>query len=245
MDRALYVAMTGAKQLLQAQASNSHNLANASTPGFRADLTDFRSMPVFGQGLPSRVYAMEERPGVDMKPGPIDATGRELDMAINGDGWIAVQGPDGNEAYTRAGDLRISSGNILETGAGHPVMGQGGPIAIPPAEKIEIGTDGTVSIRPLGEHASTLVQVDKIKLVKPPLDQLEKGADGLMRLKNNGVAEADASVTLVPGALEGSNVNTVEALVNMIQWAREFELQIKAMRTAEDNDSSSTQMMRV
>src|SRR5512143_2647468 len=172
MDRALYVAMTGAKQLLQAQASNSHNLANASTPGFRADLTDFRSMPVFGPGFPSRVYAMQERPGVDLKPGPIDATGRELDMAIKGDGWIAVQGPDGSEAYTRAGDLRISSGNILETGAGYPVMGQGGPIAIPPAEKIEIGTDGTISIRPLGEQASTLVQVDKIKLVNPPLDQI-------------------------------------------------------------------------
>ena len=134
MDRLLYVAMTGASQTMLAQAANSHNLANASTTGFRADLSAFRAMPVFGPGAPSRVYAMAERPGVDMSYGTLVSTGNDLDLAVKGDGWIAVQGPDGREGYTRAGDLRISTSGLLVNGAGHLVLGENGPIAIPPAE---------------------------------------------------------------------------------------------------------------
>lgn len=246
MDRMLYLAMTGAKQMMTAQAVNTNNLANASTTGFKADLEQFRSMPVFGPGLPSRVYAMSERPGTDFTPGPINTTGRPLDVAVRGQGWMAVQAPDGTEAYTRAGDLRIDSNGLLVTGAGHPVLGDGGaPIAIPPAEKLEIGVDGTISIRPVGQEASTLAEVDRIKLVNPNYQDLSKGEDGLMRLANGELAPADAAVQLASGALEGSNVNTVEAMVNMIELARQYETQVKMMRAAKDNDEATSQMMRL
>lgn len=245
MDRILYVAMSGASQTLLAQGAVSHNLANVSTTGFKADLNQMRSMQVFGAGAPSRVYAMSERPGVDLSAGTLQSTGNELDVAVSGDGWIAVQAPDGSEAYTRAGDLHISSNGILVTGAGHPVLGNGGPIAIPPSEKLEIGGDGTISIRPLGQAASTLAELDRIKLVNPQSDQLEKGPDGLFRLTSGANAEADGSVSLVSGALESSNVNAVGMLVEMIALARRFEMQVKVMEDAKRNDESSTAMMRV
>lgn len=244
MDRLLYVAMSGAQQTMLSQAVNSHNLANLHTAGFRADLNQFRSMPVFGTGLPSRVYAMSERPGIDYTPGPIESTGRELDVAIHREGWIAVVAPDGQEAYTRAGDLRVSSNGLLETGAGHSVLGNGGPIAIPPAEKIEIGHDGTISIRPLGLASDALAEIDRIKLVAPPLELMFKSDDGLFRLEG-AAAVADARVTLVSGALERSNVNAVDALVNMITLARQFEMQVKMMHTAEEADRSAAGMLQL
>lgn len=243
MDRLLYVAMSGARETVQAQTVNTQNLANASTTGFRADLQSFQSLPVNGPGYASRVYGMATDQGIDTSPGSVMGTGRALDVAINGDGWIAVQGPDGNEAYTRAGNLRVDSLGLLRTGAGRPVMGNGAPIAIPPAEKIEIAGDGTISIRPLGQ--STLAVVDRIKLVNPPSDRLQKGADGLVHLKGGDAAEADASVQLQVGALESSNVNTVEAMVNLIQLARQYETQVKMMANAEENDRASAQLMRM
>jgi flagellar basal-body rod protein FlgF len=245
MDRMLYVAMTGARQVFLAQAINNHNLANASTTGFRQDLEAFRSQPVFGEGLPSRVYAMAERAAVDTTPGQLVTTSRELDVAVNGEGWIAVQAPDGSEAYTRAGDLHISAGGTLTTGAGYPVLGNAGPIAIPPAEKLEIGTDGTISIRPLGEAASTLAEVDRIRLVKPNAAALKKGSFGLMQLDNRQTAPPDASVSLVSGTLENSNVNTAETLVNMIELARQFEMQIKMMGTTKENADATNQLLRL
>jgi flagellar basal-body rod protein FlgF len=245
MDKMLYIAMTGAKQTLLAQAANTHNLANASTTAFRADLEAFRAMPVFGPGQPSRVYAMAERPGVDLTAGSLTATGRELDIAVNGEGWIAVQAPDGSEAYTRAGDLRLSPEGLLTNGAGHRVLGNGGPIAIPQAEKIEIGTDGTISIRAPGQAPNTLAAVDRVKLVNPPAAELGKGADGLMHLKAGASAEPDNGVRLVSGTLETSNVSAVEAMVNMITLSRQFEMQVKAMRTTEEIDQSAAQILRV
>lgn len=246
MDRMLYVAMSGAKQIMLAQAVNNNNLANVSTAGFRADLDAFRSMPVFGPGYPSRVYTMTERPGTDMSSGALTTTGRELDVAVNGQGWITVQAPDGSEAYTRAGDLRVSVNGQLETGAGHPVMGNGGPIAVPPFEKIEIGSDGTISILPIGQAPSSLAVVDRIKLVNPLQRDMEKGVDGLMRVKNSrGDVAPDATVSLAGGVLESSNVNAVEAMVKMIELSRHYETQIKMMRVAQDNDVAATQMMRM
>ena len=244
MDRMLYVAMSGAKQIMLAQAVNNNNLANVSTAGFRADLDAFRSMPVFGPGYPSRVYTMTDRPGTDMSAGALTTTGRELDVAVNGQGWITVQAPDGSEAYTRAGDLRVSVNGQLETGAGHPVMGNGGPIAIPPFDKIEIGSDGTISILPIGQAPSALAVVDRIKLVNPLQRDIEKGVDGLMRVKGPEVAP-DATVSLAGGVLESSNVNAVEAMVKMIELSRHYETQIKMMRVAQENDVAATQMMRM
>lgn len=241
----LYIAMSGAREIERAQVANTHNLANVHTVGFRADLTAFRAMPVFGPGYPTRVYAQAERSGVDLSPGPITQTGRELDVAVNGDGFIAARAPDGTETYTRRGDLRIGPNGLLETGDGLTVLGNGGPISIPQAEKIEIGADGTVSLRPVGQAANALVVLDRIKLVRPDPAQLVKGADGLLRLEGAMVAEPDASVRLTTGALEGSNVDAVGALVNLIALARRYELHVKLMREASDNDAASAQAMRI
>ncbi len=245
MDRMLYLAMSAAKNTLQAQTVNSHNLANTGTTGFRADLSQFRSMPVFGPGHPSRVYALQERPGIDFDHGHIDYTSNELDVAVKGEGWLAILGPDGTEAYTRAGDLHLTDTGLLENGAGYPVLGNAGPISIPPTDKIEIAVDGTISIRSAGQDEKTLAIVDRIKLVNPGNENLYKGADGLLRLKDGSVAAADASVGIISGAIESSNVNMIEALVDMISLARQFEMNINAMKTVEENDQSAAQLLRM
>ena len=245
MDRMLYVAMSGAKETLLAQGTNSSNLANANTPGFLADLQQFRSMPVYGDGYPTRVYALSERPDIDFKSGSIIQTGKELDVALNGKGWITVQAPDGSEAYTRRGDLKLDANGLLTTGNGLPVIGNGGPIAIPPAEKIDIAPDGTISIRPLGQAANELAIVDQILMINPDNSDLEKGMDGLMRLKAGVTAEPDTTLQLVSGALESSNVNVVDSMVDMIELARRFEIQVKMMKTAEEMEQGSTSILRI
>lgn len=243
MDRMLYIAMTGAREIMTSQAVNTNNLANASTTGFRADMETFLSKSVQGPGFPSRVYAVIDGAGVDLSGGSIQSTGRELDVAVKGSGWIAVQAPNGAEAYSRAGDLRVNSFGLLTTGAGHPVLGEGGPIAVPPNGKLDIGADGTITVQPLGQGINALAIVDRIKLVNPPADALMKGEDGLMKLRGGAEAEADAAVTLVSGALESSNVNAVESMVRMIELARQFETQVKMMKTAEENDRAAAKLM--
>lgn len=245
MDRMLYIAMTGAKQTMLAQAVNTNNLANVSTTGFKADFAAARSMPVFGPGYPTRVYAMTERPGTDLTAGPIDHTGRALDVAVKGKGWIAVQAPDGREAYTRAGHLHLTATGQLLTAAGQPVLGDGGPIALPPSQKIAIGEDGTISVLPQGQTPNTISAVERIRLVNPPADQLVKGNDGLMRLKNGATAPPNAEVQLSVGSLENSNVNAVESMVNLIDLSRQFEMQIKVMETAKQNDQQTARLVRL
>ncbi|MFV2056294.1 MAG: flagellar basal-body rod protein FlgF [Thiohalomonadales bacterium] len=239
MDRVIYIAMSGANQTLLAQQMNSNNLANANTSGFRTDLHSFRAMPVYGPGYPTRAYAMAERPSVDLTLGTVRNTDRDLDIAIDGNGWMAIQSKDGTEAYTRAGNLSIQPGGILVTGSGSPVMGNGGPIALPPADNIVIGTDGTISITPVGQPSTSLVVVDRIKLVRPEQGSIIKGLDGMMRAKNGEEFDANASVKVVSGSLETSNVNIVNTLVNMISLARTYELQIKMMKTSEETDKAS------
>ncbi len=245
MDRMLYVGMSGARQRMLALRSVNHNLANVTTIGFREDLNQFRSMPVFGPGHPSRVYAMDERPGISFSQGPLQHTGRDLDLAIDGEGWFAVQAADGGEAYTRRGDLAIGAGGLLMTGGGHLVMGDNGPIALPPAESITVGKDGTISIRPMGQSAQALVEVGRIKLVNPPRETLEKGEDGLVRLRDGAFATPDINVRLQQGALEGSNVNAVAAMVEMINLQRQYEMQVKMMKTANDNAEAAESLLRV
>ena len=245
MDEMIYVAMTGAKQTEIAQAINSNNLANVSTTGFRADLHAFSSVPVDGPGVDARVNAVVDSYGTDFAQGPISNTGRNLDIAVLGEGLIAVQTPDGSEAYTRAGDLRIGAGGLLETGSGHPVMGEGGPVAIPPNGSLLIGGDGTISIQPIGQGPETLSQLDRIKLVNPAISDISKGADGLFHLADGAVADADASVQIQSGALEQSNVNIARTLVNMIELARQYEMQINDIKTAEENADAAAQMMSI
>lgn len=241
----LFLAMSAAKQTMNAQALATNNLANANTTGFKADFEAMRSMQVYGPGHPARVFAMTERPGTDFASGSIEQTGNELDVAVNGDGFIAVIAPDGTEAYTRAGDLHLTVNGQLQTGAGHPVLGNGGPIAVPQSQSLKIGVDGTISIRPLGQEANALAQVDRIKLVRPPVGDLEKGPDGLFRLRDGSSAPADAAVTLVQGALERSNVNGVAEMVSLITHARQYEMAVKAMSSARELDAAAGRLLNL
>jgi flagellar basal-body rod protein FlgF len=238
--------MSGAKQTLLAQTTNANNLANAQTIGFKSDLEQFRSQPVYGAGYPTRVYAMTEKPGTDLSHGAMQTTGRDLDVAIDGDGFIAVKGTDGKEAYSRAGDLRITPDGLLQTGSGLQVLGQGGPISIPPADKLTIGGDGTISIIPMGAgNATTLMEIDRIKLVNPELTNLEKLNDGLLHTKDGKPLAADANVKLASGVLEGSNVNSIHAMVDMIELARNFELQSKVMKSVDENSAASGKLIQM
>jgi flagellar basal-body rod protein FlgF len=237
---------SGSSQLMTAMAVNTNNLANASTTGFRQDLIKVSSEAVTGPGLPTRIYAQAKSGGVDFTNGPIKQTGNSLDIAIKGDGWIAVQNEEGKEGYTRAGDLRVSAEGLLTNGVGHKVIGNNsGPIAIPPAKKINIADDGTISILPLGQQNTNMVVIDRIKLTKPEENQMVKGNAGMMYLKNEGeVAPPDANVKIVSGALEGSNVSTITTLVNMIQYQRQYEIQNKMMKNIKENDTQSSQLLR-
>lgn len=246
MDRSLYIAMSGAKQSLLAQNSNANNLANMQTTGFKADLEWFRGRPVSGAGYPSRVYAMVEKPGTDFSDGAMQTTGRDLDVAINGDGLIAVRDGDGQEAYTRAGDLRITPEGLLRTGTGLQVMGQNGPITVPPSENLTIGRDGTISIIPMGAgNATTLQVLDRIKLVQPAMRDMEKLGDGLLHPKSRLPLTASADVNLVQGVLEGSNVNGLSAMTDMIELARNFELQTKVMKTVDENAGAGAKLIQM
>ena len=244
MIRALYSAASG----MAAQQMNvdniANNLANANTNGFKADLSAFQTQSVVGAGLPSRAYATNDSAGWDASSGSLDATGRDLDIAVRGPGWIAVQASDGTEAYTRAGDLRIDPDGNLMTAMGNNVLSDSGPITVQPYTSINIGMDGSVSIVPRGQTAATISTIGRIKLVNPPTDQLQRGADGLFRSTTGQEVEADASVHLVSGTLESSNVNIAETMANMIELARNYEVQVKAMKTAEDMASSSTKLLQ-
>ena len=244
MDKLLYVAMSGAKETLRAQAANNHNLANASTTGFKADLSAFQSRVVTGPGYASRVYATDNTVGWDHGIGATEQTGNPLDLAVHGDGFIAVQDPTGNEAYTRAGDLHVDPTGQLLTATGLPVMGDNGPISIPPHSSVAVGGDGTISIVPLGQTPNTISTVARIKLVNPPIDSIQRSNDGLFRANNGQPLEADASVTVDSGSLESSNVNLASCMVNMIELSRHFDLQVKAIHTAEEDGQASAKLLQ-
>ena len=194
MDRFLYISMSGAKETLRAQTANNHNLANASTTGFRADMSAFQTRSVAGTGYTSRAYATNSTTGWDPTQGALTATGRDLDVGINGSGWIAVVGKDGREAYTRAGDLRVDPSGMLLNGAGLQVMGDGGPLSVPPNTSASIGSDGTISVVPLGQGIETTATVGRIKLVNAPNEQMVRGEDGLVRITSGADLPADANV---------------------------------------------------
>lgn len=239
MDRVIYLAMAGAKANLQRQDVLSHNLANASTTGFRAELTAFRAVPVLGDGASTRVYAIESTPGYNPDPGPVAATGRNLDVAMKGQAWLAVQAADGTEAYTRAGALDVDTEGLLVTRNGRQVVGEGGPITIPPNASVLIGADGSVSAR-VGN--GTPQGVGRIKLVTPE-GPLQRGGDGLFRAANGEDLPADATAGVQTEALEGSNVSPVESMVAMIAAARQFEQQMKMLQTAQEREQSATRLL--
>ncbi len=241
MDRLIYTAMTGAKHAFLQQAGVAHNLANASTTGFRAMEHKFRTVPVQGEGMPTRAFVVDASVANVFDQGPMMATGRPLDVAVQGAGWITVEAPGGGEAYTRAGNLQINVNGQLQTASGLNVLGDGGPIAIPPDNSVTISPDGTVSTVPLFGTPNNVNVVGRIKLVNPAEDTLLRGDDGLFR--TTAPAEIDEAVTLAPQTLEGSNVNPVDAMVNMISLARQFEMQIKLLQTADADANKATQIL--
>ncbi len=244
MDKMLYTATNGARQAMQAQTAIAHNLANVSTLGFKAQLNTFTSWHVSGPGLNTRAMNLQDADDIDLSAGPILSTGEELDVAINGDGFIAVQNADGEEAYTRAGNLKVDSVGRLITGTGFAVIGNGGPIALPQSEKIDIGADGSISVVPVGQAAAALVIADRIKLVNPDVKNLYKNADGLLQLKGGATAPASVDVQLETGVLENSNVNAVGQMIDLITNARQFETNIKLMQEAKTLDESSARLLR-
>ena len=243
MDRLIYTAMTGAKHVFMQQAGTANNLANASTIGFKAQEHRFRAVPVLGNGMPTRAFVVDASVSDVMDQGPLMFSGRNLDVAVNGKGWIAVQMPDGSEAYTRAGSLDVDVAGLLQTKSGLTVAGDGGPINIPPDNTIEIAPDGTVSIVPSFGTPNNANAVGRIKLVNPPEADMVRGGDGLFRMRDNQPAPADQNVKLAPGTLEGSNVNVTDAMVNLISLSRQFEMQIKMMQTADTNAQRADQLL--
>jgi flagellar basal-body rod protein FlgF len=246
MDRALYIGMTGASATLKAQEAVSHNLANVGTVGFKAELLKQEAAQVQGPGFETRFNALIADGGFDAASGPLQTTGNDLDIALADDRWLAVQDPQGNEAYTRAGDLQVTPLGQLVTRAGLPVMGENGPVAIPPHQKLTIGADGTLSIVPQGQGPETLAQIGRLKIVTGTGDDLARGLDGLFRAADPAAPPAPAAGNvLVSGALEGSNVNAAQALVQMISLSRQFEMQVKVLRTADENARAASTLLRM
>lgn len=243
MDRLIYTAMTGAKHVFMQQAGTANNLANASTIGFKAQEHRFRAVEVQGEGMPTRAFVVDASVADVFEEGPLMFSGRNLDVAVQGRGWLAVQLPDGSEAYTRAGSLDVNVNGELQTKGGQTVLGDGGPIAIPPDNNVEIAPDGTVSIIPTFGTPNNVNPVGRLKLVNPPEGDLVRGADGLFRLRSGQPAPVDENVRVASGALEGSNVNVTDAMVNLISLSRQFELQIKMMQTADQNAQRADQLL--
>ncbi len=241
----IYVAMSGAKHLLGQQAAVAHNLANVSTNGYRAAASAFRAVPVEGDGLLTRTFVVDSTSGANFTPGALQSTGRDLDVAVQGPGWIAVQLENGGEAYTRNGSLQISPNGMLQTRNGLNVLGDGGPISIPPDSAVSIAKEGTVSVVSTVPPPKSVNALGRIKLVNPDERLLVRGGDGLFRLAGGGSAEADPKVVLAAGALEGSNVNVVEEMISMISLARQFDLQMQLLNNAQKNDNQASQILNL
>lgn len=239
MDRLIYLSMSGAKATLQRQDVLAHNLANASTSGFRAEMAAFRAVPIRGDGASTRAFALESTIGHDMRGGPVQTTGRELDVAVKGNAWLAVQGLDGTEAYTRAGALEVDAEGQLVTATGRLVLGDGGPIALPPGARVDIAGDGTVNAT-VGDGRPQAV--GRLKLVTPEA-ALKRGDDGLFRTADGNPLDADEAARLQAGALEGSNVSPVETMVAMIAASRQFEQQMKSLQTAEQREQAASRLL--
>lgn len=243
MDRLIYTAMTGAKHVFMQQAGTANNLANASTIGFKAQEHRFRAVPVLGEGMPTRAFVVDASVSDVFDEGPLMFTGRNLDVAVQGRGWLAVQLPDGSEAYTRAGSLDVDVSGLLQTKSGYSVLGDGGPLNIPPDNSIEIAPDGTVSVVSTFGARNNANAIGRLKLVNPPEADLVRGADGLFRLRSGEPAAADETVRVSSGTLEGSNVNVTDAMVNLISLSRQFEMQIKMLQTADTNAQRADQLL--
>lgn len=245
MDRLIYTALSGMRGAMARQTTTANNLANANTTGFRAEMSSARAVWVRGDGLESRASSSQEVVAADMSPGSVTETGRDLDVAMQGDALLAVQAEDGSEAYTRRGDLQVSPTGVVTTGDGHPVLGEGGPLTLPPADSIRIANDGAVWIIPAGGDPTQPQQVDRLKLATPAGSRIQKGSDGLFRVANGGALPSDPDARLTPKALEGSNVNNSQTLIDMIDASRSWDMQLQLVTQAREMDTSAADLMRL
>jgi len=245
VDRLLYSSLTAMRSAMARQATIANNLANANTSGFRAEMAATRPLWVQGQGLPTRAVASEEVLSANMSAGTVTHTGRDLDVALKGDALLAVQTGDGEEAYTRRGDLQLSDSGLLTDGDGQPVLGDSGPITLPPADKIMISADGTISIVPPGGDASSPQDVDRLKLASPQGSNVVKGLDGLFRVRGGGVLPSDPDAKVESGAIEGSNVDSSAMLIQMIEASRSWDSQVRMISTAKQMDTDAADLMRM
>jgi flagellar basal-body rod protein FlgF len=243
MDRLIYTAASGAKHILEQQATTSNNLANVTTTGFRAQIDTFRAVPVVSPGLPTRTFVVNSTVAADFTNGPLQMTGRDLDVAVKNKGWLVVQTADGSEAYTRAGNIQMNANGLLQTSSGQTIAGDGGPITVPPETTVAIGGDGTISTIATTTKPGTPTVLGRLKLVNPPEAELIRGDDGLFRMKDGSNAPADPTVAVIGGALEGSNVSPVDTMVNMISLARSFEMQMGLLKNAENNAAKAGQII--
>jgi flagellar basal-body rod protein FlgF len=245
MDRLIWTALSGMNASMARQRMIASNLANSQTTGFRAEFMQFTPMTLRGTGLETRALTDGAVRGALMDPGAVIQTGRPLDLAVNGEAMIAVQASDGDEAYTRRGDLSVSSAGLLVNGEGFPVLGEGGPISVPPGSAISIAPDGGVLVRDPANPDAPPAQADKIKLVAWRGSPIDKGLDGLFRVVGGGVLPGDAAASVTPGALEQSNVDTSLVLVEMIEAQRLFDIRTKLIATARDLDEGGASLMRL
>ena len=243
MDKMIYTAMSGASQTLARQAAVANNLANLSSAGYRSEEQRLVAVPIQSDALPTRAFAVDTSAHIDFTPGPMQSTGRALDVAVQGPGWLVLSMPDGSEAFTRNGSLEVSANGVLQSRSGLPVQGEGGSISIPPDVKITVAKDGTVSVIPQTDAQTSVNAVGRLKLVNPPEADLVRGNDGLFRLAGGASADSDPSVVLASGFLEGSNVNAIDQMVTMISLAREFDMQMKNLTNAQSNDQAATQVI--
>jgi flagellar basal-body rod protein FlgF len=245
MDRLVHTSLSGLRAAMARQATTANNLANANTTGFRAELSSARALWIRGEGLQARAQASQEVVAADMHAGTVTETGRDLDIAMQGDALLAVQAENGQEAYTRRGDLQLSESGLLTTGDGHPVLGEQGPITLPPADSLRIAEDGMIWIVPRGGDPNAPQQVDRLKLATPAGSRVLKGMDGLFRVENDGALPSDPQARLTPRSLEGSNVEVTTALIDMIEASRAWDNQLNLITTARDIDSSAAELMRL
>lgn len=245
MDRLIYTSLSAMRASMARQTATANNIANADTPGFRADLAETQALWLRGGPVEARAAASEEVLTADMKAGTVVATGRALDVAAEGDAMFAVQSADGEEAYTRRGDFQIGDSGLLTTGDGHPVLGTGGPVVLPPADSIAIDGEGRISIVPAGGDPSQPQEVARLKLVSPTGSDTVKGLDNLFYARGGGVLPDAPGARVRGGHLEGSNVSTTQALVDMIEASRAWDSQLKLIADARDNDAATADLMRL
>ena len=253
MDRLIYTAVSGMNASMLRQRMIASNMANAQTIGFRAETMQFTPQtltnPQDGASLEVRSMTSGVVRGATMKAGPLTQTGRELDLAMAGDALLTVQSPDGGEAYTRRGDLSVSASGLVQNGDGRPVIGENGPVTVPLGSRIAIAPDGSVMASNPQAPDQPPIKIERLKLANWRGSLIEKDLTGLFRVPAangvSGVLPLDEDARVQVGALEQSNVDPSQVLVEMLEAQRLYDMRTKLVATAKQLDESGAQLMRI